>query len=376
MLHRGRDNLLVNWWWTLDKVTFLLVMVLIALGFVFITSASPSVAERIGLDSFYFVKKHIIYAFISLAAIIVMSMASKDHIRLLSWLGLGLCAIMLIAVLIAGEEIKGARRWISLFGLSVQPSEFVKPFIAVINGWLLAKYTNHKDIKSFKYSFLLYAIFAGLIVMQPDLGMAITVTAICGAQIFLAGLPIIFAFLILLSFIFGLIGAYLFFPHVAKRIDGFLNPDAVDNFQVNKSIAALSKGGLFGRGPGEGVIKNSLPDSHADFIFAVIGEELGMFFALVIIALYAFIVIRGYLKVINSKDLFAIYAVVGLLMQIALQSIVNIGVAVNLMPAKGMTLPFLSYGGSSMVAVALTIGMILAFTRKKYGLIKKGAYNL
>jgi cell division protein FtsW len=303
-------------------------------------------------------------------------MLSKDQVRLISCVGLGLSLVMLIIVLIAGDEIKGAKRWISLLGVSIQPSEFVKPFIAVINGWLLAKYANHKDIMSFQYSFILYAIFAGLILMQPDVGMMITVTAICGAQIFFAGIPIFFAFLILLSFIFGLFGAYLALPHVAKRIDGFLNPDSVDNFQINKSLLAIAKGGMFGKGPGEGVVKHSIPDSHADFIFAVIGEELGIFVSISIIAIYAFIVIRGYIKIAYAKDLFAIYATVGLLMQIALQSIVNIGVAVKLMPAKGMTLPFVSYGGSSMIASSLTVGMILALTRKKYGLIKRGVFNL
>ena len=372
MLHRGRDSHLVNWWWTIDKFTFLLVFLLIALGFVFITSASPPVAERIGLDSFYFVKKHIIYAFISSIVIIAISMVSKDKIKIFSVAGLIICLIMLIAVLFIGEEIKGARRWISIAGISLQPSEFVKPFIAVVNGWLLAKYADYRDIKSFKLSFLVYLIFAGLILMQPDLGMMITVTAICGAQIFLAGMPIIFAFIILILFIFSLVGAYIFFPHVAKRIDGFLNPDLTDNFQVKRSIMALSKGGLFGKGPGEGVIKNSIPDSHADFIFAVIGEELGMIFSIGIILIYALIVIRGFIKIMGEKDLFTIYAVSGLLMQIALQSIVNIGVAIKLMPAKGMTLPFLSYGGSSMVAVSITMGMVLSLTRKKYGMIKKG----
>jgi len=376
MLHRGRNNLLVTWWWTLDKFTFLLVLLLIGLGFIFITSASPPVAERIGLDSFFFVKKHIIYAFLSLGLVIGFSMLDKNQIRLLSWAGLILCLVMLVAVLLLGEEIKGAKRWISIFGFSLQPSEFVKPFIAVANGWLLSKYTNHKDIKSFKYSFILYIIFAGLIILQPDVGMMVTVTAICGAQIFLAGLPIIFAFLILIFFIFSLVGAYMFFPHVAKRIDGFLSADSADNFQVNKSIMAISKGGLFGKGPGEGVVKNSIPDSHADFIFAVIGEELGMFFALGIITIYALIVIRGYFKVVHAKELFTIYTVVGLLTQIALQSIVNIGVAVKLMPAKGMTLPFLSYGGSSMLAVSMTMGMVLALTRKRYGLLKKGSLNI
>ncbi len=375
-MQRGQNSIIGNWWWTVDKVTVFLVFTLIALGFVFITSASPPVAERIGLDSFFFVKKHIIYASLSIIVIFIVSLLNKQQIKNFSLVGLLLTSLLLIAVLFAGEEIKGSRRWINLLSFSLQPSEFAKPFIAVVNGLILSKYANYKDIKSFKFSFALYAVISSLVILQPDIGMMITITAICGAQIFLAGIPMFFAFLVLILFIFGLIGAYMFFPHVAKRIDGFLNPELTDNFQVNRSILALSKGGIFGKGPGEGVIKNTIPDSHADFIFAVIGEELGLIFCIFVIFIFATIVIRGYVKIIRENDLFTIYSLAGLLMQIALQSIVNIGVSIKLMPAKGMTLPFLSYGGSSMIAISITVGIILSLTRKKFGMLKNKVVDL
>jgi cell division protein FtsW len=212
----------------------------------------------------------------------------------------------------------------------------------------------------------LFLIVTSLVLLEPDVGMTIMLSAIWGVQIFIAGISFIYVFILLNLFFVILFVSYFFFPHVAKRIDGFLSPEAESNYQINRALLAIENGGVFGKGPGEGVIKNSIPDSHADFIFAVIGEELGLIVAIILILTYSFLVCRGFFKLLKEKDIFVFYAVSGLLIQIAFQSIINIGVTVKLLPAKGMTLPFISYGGSSMMAIAINIGFILALTRKKY----------
>jgi cell division protein FtsW len=296
-----------------------------------------------------------------------VSMLSPKMIRRFAVLGLTASIFLMMLVPIFGDQTKGAHRWISLLGISVQPSEFMKPFFAVVMAWVCSESQRRIDFPGYRVAVGLYLLVVFLLVIQPDLGMTITVTTMWAFQLFLAGLPILWVVLMGISAIAGGVGAYHFFPHVAKRINSFMNPEEGDNYQIAKSLEAFRNGGVFGRGPGEGDVKQFLPDSHTDFIFAVAGEEFGVIVCLIILSLFAFVVLRSIFRVWKESDLFYVLAVVGLVTQFGMQAVINMGVAVNLFPAKGMTLPFLSYGGSSVVAIAIGMGMMLALTRKRFG---------
>ncbi len=252
---------------------------------------------------------------------------------------------------IGGVEIKGARRWIELPGLSLQPSEFIKPTFAVVAAWLFAQYRLNPGFPGHWIAMALYVLVVGLLIQQPDLGMAAVVSAVWFAQFFLAGLRLYWVAAGLFAGAGGLVGAYLTLPHVASRIDRFLDPASGDSYQVDRSMEAFSNGGVWGRGPGEGTVKEYLPDAHADFVFAVAGEELGLVVCLVIVAVFAFIVLRGFSRLMQEGNLFVVLAATGLLVAVRLQAIINMASALHLMPTKGMTLPFISYGGSSMLAL-------------------------
>jgi cell division protein FtsW len=364
--HRHTKNFLGKWWWTVDRLTIIAVLIILSLSLIMVTTASPAVAERIGLESFFFLKRQVVFVFLSLIVLFVISQFSQEQIKILALAGFVVSLILLVSVFFVGDEIKGAKRWISIFGTSLQPSEFVKPFFAVIVGAILSKKHHIKGFPAFKISILLYFIVISLLILQPDFGMAVTTSVIFAGQLFLSGLSLIWIFGFVLIGIFGVIGAYIALPHVARRINNFLDPSTAENYQVKKSISAFTEGGIFGVGPGEGTVKQSLPDSHTDFIFSVIGEELGLVVAICLIALFCFIVVRGFYRVAEEESLFAAFATAGLLIQFGVQVIINIGVTLHLLPTKGMTLPFISYGGSSMLAVSVTVGMILALTKKKY----------
>jgi cell division protein FtsW len=332
-----------------------------------IATASPAVAERIGLEPYHFVKRQTIYLLMSIFTIIAVSFTSSTILIRSSFIALACLIGCLIAVLFIGAEIKGAKRWLSLGVMSIQPSEFLKPFYAVVNGWILAQKTHHNRLTCFQISIALYILIVVLLFFQPDFGMIVTYSTVWGGQLFLAGISLMWILSLAVFGVMGILIAYLLLPHVSQRINNFLDPSLSENYQVKKSIAAFMNGGLFGKGPGEGTVKQHLPDSHTDFIFSVIGEELGVITCAVIIFLYCFVVIRGLNRIANQVDLFSSYSVAGLLIFFGIQSLVNMGVTLNLLPTKGMTLPFISYGGSSVVAVSITIGIILALTRKRYG---------
>lgn len=363
-MRRG-NHVLGQWWWSIDRYMVGTLILLMAIGAVLVTAASPAVAERINLESFYFVKRQYVYLLFSLGVMAVLSSLSLRDIRRIGMLGLVASFFLLLLVPVLGTEVKGATRWISLFGLSIQPSEFAKPFFAITTAWLFTIPQRVPGFPAFRASLIVYAVFASLLISQPDLGMTVTLSVIWGVQLFLAGLPLIWVLGLALLGAAGLLGAYHWLPHVTSRIDRFLDPASGDNYQVDKSIEAFQSGGLIGRGPGEGVVKLSLPDSHTDFIFAVAAEEFGILFCLLLIALFLFLIIRPVQRVWQSDNLFVLLAVAGLLTQFAMQALINMGVAVQMFPAKGMTLPFLSYGGSSALSIALCMGMILALTRKR-----------
>ncbi|MED5358348.1 MAG: FtsW/RodA/SpoVE family cell cycle protein, partial [Pseudomonadota bacterium] len=275
--------------------------------------------------------------------------------------------VLLIMTLAGGTEIKGARRWLNVSGLSLQPSEFVKPALAVVCAWMFAAKRLGAEIPGNLISFCLYALVAALLLLQPDVGQALVVSAVWFSQWFLAGLPMIWVAVACAVGIAGLTAAYFIFPHVASRIDRFIDPAAGDNYQTDRAMEAFMNGGLWGRGPGEGTVKTNLPDAHADFILAVVGEEFGLIVCLVIVAIFAFVVLRGLANLMRTTDLFVVIASTGLLVQFALQALINMGSTVSLMPTKGMTLPFISYGGSSLLALALGMGILLALTRTPAG---------
>jgi len=366
-LDRTNTTSIGRWWWTVDRLNLFALLILIALGGVLVTAGSPPVAKRLDLPAFYFVHRHHIFLALGLFTMLAASLLPPVAVRRIAVMGFCGSLILLLLVPFLGVEIKGAHRWIDLAGISIQPSEFMKPCFAVVMAWVCAENQRRVNFPGYRMVIALYGIVALLLIAQPDIGMTITVTAMWGIQMFLAGLPMLWVMIMGGCAVAGITGAYFAFPHVAKRIDSFLDPTAGDNYQIAKSLEAFKSGGLLGRGPGEGEVKQSLPDSHTDFIFSVAGEEFGVIVCILIVGLFAFIVLRGLSRVWKETDLFVVLAVAGLLAQFGVQAVINMGVAVNLLPAKGMTLPFLSYGGSSAVAIGLGMGMMLALTKRKYG---------
>ena len=368
---RTSTSIMGKWWWTIDRSSFIALFILIFIGTVLVTASSPAVAARIGAAKFHFIYRQEFFLFLSVIVIFLVSLQTPQTIKRLAIIGLLASIILMMALPFVGMETKGAKRWLTLAGISIQPSEFLKPFMAVVMAWIFNLRNQYSWFPSWRIAISLYSLVVVLLLIQPDFGMTVTVSIMWGIQFFLAGLPIIYVILMPILAAVGGVGAYHFFSHVKKRIDNFLDPASGDNYQVEKSLEAFNAGGWFGQGPGEGKVKLSLPDSHTDFVFSVAGEEFGAIACLLIVFLFAFIVVRGMLKMSKEGDFFTVIAVSGLLAQFGVQSIINMGVAVNLLPAKGMTLPFLSYGGSSLIAIALGMGMMLALTRKRYGNLLK-----
>ncbi|MBN8827922.1 MAG: putative lipid II flippase FtsW [Sphingobacteriia bacterium] len=366
-IEKQRNTFLAQWWWAIDRVILACILVLMAFSAFMVATASPAVAERIGIESLFFIRKQIIYLLLSLIIIFGISLLSADLIKKFSLIGFITGVIMLVLVLFMGAEFKGAKRWLSLFGFSLQPSEFIKPFFSVITAWLLSQKYKDQEFPAFSLSLFIYAVVACLIILQPDLGMTITLTIIWAGQLFLAGISFFWVFLSGVGGALIITLAYFFLPHVSKRIDNFLNPEQSENYQVMRSLEAFVNGGFYGTGPGEGVVKQFIPDSHTDFIFAVIGEELGFVTCVLVIFIYCLVVIRSLFRMCNESDTFLVFAVSGIIIQFGIQSMINMGVTLNLLPTKGMTLPFISYGGSSMFAIAIAVGIILALTKRKFG---------
>lgn len=364
---RTNNTVFGRWWWTLDWLNFFALFLLIAIGSILVTAGSPPVARRLDLPAFYFVHRHQVFLLLGFIVMVFISLLPPVAVRRLAVLGFCLSIALMVLVPFIGVQTKGAHRWIDIVGISIQPSEFMKPCFAVVMAWICAENQRRVDFPGYRLGLGLYLLAVLLLVIQPDIGMTLTVTGVWAIQLFLAGLPFLWVFVMIGMAVVGIFGAYHVFPHVAKRINNFLDPASGDNYQISRSLDAFRNGGLLGRGPGEGEVKQSLPDSHTDFIFAVAGEEFGVIVCILILSLFAFIVLRGLARVRQENDLFIVLAVSGLVAQFGIQSVINMGVAVNLFPAKGMTLPFLSYGGSSVVAIALGMGMMLALTRRRYG---------
>ncbi len=371
LLDRTNKSFFGQWWWTIDRVALLLIGSILALGSVLVMASSPPIAESRGLPAFYFVHRQLIFLTAGILITFIFSLLSPIVIRRIALLGFILCTILMIAVLLIGTEVKGAKSWINFAWFSIQPSEMMKPFFIVLVAWLLALKNIRGDFPGYTVVTALWIMVIILIVSQPDIGMVFLYSIVWGSQLFLAGLPMIFVIGGAVIGISGLTAAYFMFPHVANRMKIFISPESGDSYQNEKALEAFVNGGLFGQGPGEGIIKDILPDAHTDFVFAVAGEEFGLILCIFIVILYASVVARGFYTLLKESDLFVIYACSGLLLEFGLQAIINMGVSLNLLPNTGMTLPFMSYGGSSMISVACSMGMVLAFTRKRYGAIKR-----
>jgi cell division protein FtsW len=366
---RTNTSLFGQWWWTVDRGMLAALLTLIVFGIVLVATASPSVAVHIGLGDYHFLKRHIIFLVPSVALLFGLSFFTKKQIRRLASLAFAGGIVAMILVLLTGMEIKGAQRWLHIFGFTLQPSEFIKPSFVIMAAWFMAMQKEKAGFPGNAVTAGLYALTVTLLLMQPDFGMTFIVTVVWAAQIFLAGFPFRLLILLVVLGVLGIVAVYMNFSHVQSRVDRYLNPETGDNFQVEKSLEAFNNGGILGTGPGQGTVKTRLPDAHADFIFSVAGEEMGLIFLALIIGVYVYIILRGLNRLMDCKDMFVVLAVGGLLTMFGLQALVHMGSAMQLLPAKGMTLPFISYGGSSLLSMGFSFGMVLALTRQT---VRKG----
>ena len=362
---RTDTSIMGRWWWTVDRWSLALLLVLMLFGAVLLLAASPAVAVRLGLRPWHFVWRQGPLLPVAMATMIGISVLPLKNIKLIAAIGFALF-MALVMLSFVSEEIKGAQRWVTLFGFSLQPSEFAKPCFVVVTAMILAAWQDHQRRRRLAFSTVLYALFAGLVLVQPDFGQSALISIIWLMQVTLVGVPM---FLIGGGMVFALVGvgmAYKFMPHVQARFDGFFASNG-DHYQVERGLEAFSNGGFFGKGPGEGTIKMVIPDAHADFIFAVAGEEFGLVACLALIGVFAVILARSGGRLRKSKDLFVVLAGGGLLVELCMQALVNMASVLHLIPTKGMTLPFVSYGGSSLLAIALAMGMMLSLTRRNFG---------
>jgi cell division protein FtsW len=365
MVSRAQRTPFGEWWWTVDKLTLAAIGALMLAGVVLSLAASPSVAGRLGLEPFYFVNRHILFLIPSVAIMLAVSFLNPRQIRRLALLVFAVSLILVAATPYFGAEIKGARRWLILFGVNIQPSEFLKPAFVILVAWLFGESAKRTDMPANSLALALLLLVVALLVIQPDFGQTMLVVLVWSALFFMAGMRLIWVFGIAAIAAIGLTAAYFTVPHVASRIQKFLNPASGDTFNIDIATESFMRGGWFGRGPGEGTMKRLLPESHTDFVFAVAAEEFGVVLCLVLVALFAFIVIRALVRSMRNDDAFTRFAAAGLAILFGIQAAINVSVNLHLIPAKGMTLPFISYGGSSMLSLAYAMGMMLALTREQ-----------
>ena len=365
MISRAQRTPFGEWWWTVDRLTLLAVGGLMLAGVVLSLAASPPVAGRLGLDPFYFVNRHIIFLLASIVVMLAVSFLNGRQIRRLSLIVFAVSLILVAATPYFGAEIKGARRWLIIAGMNVQPSEFLKPAFVIIVAWLFGESAKRPEMPANAFALMLLVLVVALLVLQPDFGQTMLVLVVWGALFFMAGMRVVWVFGLAAVSSIGLMGAYYTVPHVARRIQRFMNPASGYTFNIDIATESFMRGGWFGQGPGEGTVKRLLPESHTDFVFAVAAEEFGVALCLVLAALFAFIVIRALTRALRNDDPFSRFAAAGLAILFGTQSAINMAVNLHLIPAKGMTLPFISYGGSSMISLAYGMGMLLALTREQ-----------
>jgi cell division protein FtsW len=366
MISRAERTAFSDWAWTIDRWLAAGIAVLIICGLVFSMAGSPPVAERLHLATFHFVNRQAAYLVPALAVMVAASFLSPRHVRRVALIVFVISLALVIATLFFGQEVKGARRW--LFG--IQPSEFLKPAFIVVVAWAFSEGARRKDVPGNALAILLLPLTIGPLLLQPDFGQTMLIVSVWGGLFFMAGLHLFWVVGLAGAAGFGAMLAYKFMPHVHARIDNFLQPPpavagVAGDFQSETALDSFVAGSWFGKGPGEGTVKRILPDSHTDFIFAVIGEEFGVIVCIALALVFAFIVLRGLFSAARNEDPFCRFATAGLVMLFGIQSLINMAVNVHLMPAKGMTLPFVSYGGSSLISLSLGVGFLLAVTRRR-----------
>jgi cell division protein FtsW len=364
MVSRAERGPIADWFWTIDRYFLATFILLMGLGFMLSFAASPAVATRINLEPFFFVKRHAAFLVPGIILMVALSFLSPRQVRRAAVILLIVSMLMMLLALFFGQEIKGARRWISIAGISIQPSEFMKPAFVVVCAWLFSEHARQPEIPGNLFAIILFGIVVALLIAQPDFGQTILTSAVWGGLFFMAGMPWLWIGVLGGLGAGGITAAYFVFPHVAGRVNRFLTGEG-DTFQVDTAREAIIRGQWFGQGPGEGVVKRIIPDAHTDFIFSVAAEEFGIIFCGVLVLCFAFVVLRGLSHAFREQNDFNRFAVAGLVLLFGTQSFINIGVNLELLPAKGMTLPLISYGGSSMLAICVTAGFILALTRHR-----------
>lgn len=365
LFDRNSLSAIKKWWIDIDKINFMIIIGIMIFGLMMTASSSPAIAKRIDVDKFFFLKKQVIFFTIALILVVTISFLNQDNIKLFALIGIAVSLFLLIVVLFFGIEAKGAKRWMSVAGFTLQPSEFAKTFFVIFNAYLLQRFANQRFLYKYGVSLILLLSLTVLLLLQPDFGMTITMFVLWASQLFVYGLPMIIVIIVAVFAVFGAIGAYLVFPHVEDRINKFLDTDG-KNYQVERSIDAFNNGSFLGVGPNNGVVKNFIPDAHTDFIFAVIGEEYGVLTCMLVVLVFAYLITRIIKYCLDEENMFIYLSLFGLMIQFSMQMIVNVGASLHLLPAKGMTLPFISYGGSSMISISICFGLILAFTKRKY----------
>ena len=356
------------WWWTTDHLLLGATAILIVLGVLLSFASSPAAAARMNIgDPFHFAVRQCVFSVGAAAVLLSVSMMSPRGIKRSAFVIYGVAIAIMIALPLLGHHAKGATRWLEFGGFSLQPSEFMKPSLIVLASWMFSEGQKGQGVPGVSIAFVLYAVSVALLLVQPDVGQTVLITIAFGAAFFMAGVPFKWIIGLAAAAMAGGISLYFVFEHVASRVKRFLSPDGADTHQVDRAQEAIAAGGLFGRGPGEGVMKRHVPDLHTDFIYSVAAEEYGLIFSLLLISLFGFIVIRGLYKSMKLSDSFEQVAAGALFVLVGQQAFINVAVNLNMIPTKGMTLPFISYGGSSMLAMGLTMGMALALTRKRPG---------
>ena len=367
LLGRSDRGLLAQWWFTVDRGLMFAVLLLMALGVLVSMAASPPVAERIGADTFHFIKGQLFYLGLAVPGLVALSFLPLRLARRAGLVVFFAALALMVAALMFGPEIKGAHRWIDIGPITLQPSEFAKPAFVIVAAWFLAEHTRRPEMPGQLVAFMLAAVFVALLVLQPDFGQTALVLLTFGSMLLIYGISWFSVIGLVSLATSGLFIAYEFVPHVRSRIDRFMSPDKGDTFQVDTAMQAFRNGGLMGTGPGGGEAKLVLPDAHTDFTFAVVGEEFGLIACLLVLSLFAFVVLKIMARAKQEPDPFAALALSGLGLIFGFQAIINMGVNTALLPAKGMTLPFISYGGSSLIGMDFGMGLVLALGRKRYG---------
>jgi cell division protein FtsW len=368
LLGRSDRGLLAQWWFTVDRGLMFAVLLLMSAGVLISMAASPPVADRIGVDTFHFIKGQLFYLVLAVPMLVALSFFPPRMARRSGLIVFGLSLLLMVAALFFGPEIKGAHRWIDVGPLNLQPSELAKPSFVIVVAWFLAEHTRRPEMPGNYIAFLMAGLFIGLLVLQPDFGQTALVVLTFGSMLLIYGIPWIAVVGLAGVGVAGVFAAYFLVPHVQSRIDRFLSPDKGDTFQVDTALRAFKNGGFMGAGPGGGDAKLVLPDAHTDFTFAVVGEEFGLIACLLLMSLFAFVVLRVLVRAKSEQDPFTALSLSGLALIFGFQAVINMGVNVALLPAKGMTLPFISYGGSSLVGMAFAMGLVLALARRRPGL--------